>query len=511
LVDGSVFGMNPKLDEWVRRHDFAGRGSATFKVAYEEGSDVALDWNANATRLHVNAAPQWMKPAGVAVESRGAARLSLDRDGGVRVSIERTDGRIGDTSVIVRGDCVVNSTSDGPALGPWTLDVQADSARLDEWALLITRLEDAKPTGSATVHLRLDGESGGARWREGNMRFANAAFELADEHVWLDGDLAFTPERVSSSGLQMRVGDSDAIVLGTIDSPLDAPSGELVIHSDRLDVDELGEWFQRASAGLPSASSSSGPDDSVRLWGLVDAASIDARIRSEKAWFTEPTTRRRFLVDELTGSIRLAGGVLDCPVRCSVNGGVIDGTIGFDRNARTPLFRLDYEARDVRPLDAGTDVDVRPYLALTFPGLEPTGPITLIDTTRQRLLEPAAPNNHPVGSGELIIEGGVVTGKAAPDYITQLFPRLDFARFEFTYMHDWFEKFADGGVEHHFVFHGPNYHIYADGVSTAQGRIRYEVGIDFLASFDKETWAKTGQGRLPLFIKEGVITLDGRL
>jgi len=121
------------------------------------------------------------------------------------------------------------------------------------------------------------------------------------------------------------------------------------------------------------------------------------------------------------------------------------------------------------------------------------------------------PDNYAVGSGELIIEGGVVTGKAAPDYVTQLLPQLDFARFEFQRMHDWFDKHADGRVDHHMIFRGSTYHIYADGYSTADRRIHYEVGVDFLASFDKQSWATSGQGRLPLFTKDGRVGPDGKL
>jgi hypothetical protein len=39
-------------------------------------------------------------------------------------------------------------------------------------------------------------------------------------------------------------------------------------------------------------------------------------------------------------------------------------------------------------------------------------------------------------------------------------------------------------------------------------RFRYEVGIDFLADFDSKYWADTGQGRVPLFVKHGL--LDSR-
>lgn len=512
MIDGSLLGVNPQLDDWIHRYDCAGRGTATFSLDYADGRDLALEWRADGTRLHVNALPTWIKPAGTPIESRGRARLSFEKDAGVRVVVERLDGQVGDTSLIVRGDCVLNTNADSKSvLGPWSFDVQADCVRLDEWTELIGPLRDTKPTGGAIVHVGLRGDALHLHCHDGNVHLDNAAFVLADKRVWFDGDLAFTPDRVSTSGLRVRVGDSDVAILGAIDSPLDAPAGDLLIRSDRMDADDISEWIGRAAADLPAAPSSPPSRDLDGLWRLIDDASIEAHLHAEKVWFTEPTTRRRFLVDELHGDARLADGVLSAPVRCLVNGGVIDGSIGFDRTKHPALFLLDYKARDVQPLDRGTGVDVRPYLALTFPGLEPTGPITLIDSTRQRLLDPVAPHNHPVGSGELIIEGGVVSGKAAPDYITQLFPKLDFARFEFTRMHDWFEKFADGRVEHHFVFRGPVYHIYADGVSSAGGRIRYEVGVDFLASFDKESWAKTGQGRLPLFIKEGSITADGRL
>ncbi len=176
-----------------------------------------------------------------------------------------------------------------------------------------------------------------------------------------------------------------------------------------------------------------------------------------------------------------------------------------------PLFDLSYSVHRVEPVDRRSGVDLRPYLRRDFPGLTATGVTTMIDSTRQRLFPEPGTLNYPVGKGELIVEGGTVVGRAAPLWMTRIFPGLNFARFDFSRMHDWFEKRANGRIDHQMIFQGRLYHLYMDGYSTAARRIHYEVGIDLLARLDSKYWADSKQGRIPLFIKEGRVGPDGLL
>lgn len=95
-------------------------------------------------------------------------------------------------------------------------------------------------------------------------------------------------------------------------------------------------------------------------------------------------------------------------------------------------------------------------------------------------------------------------------FYARIFPGLNLARFDFTYMHSWFTKEANGRINHQMIYHGRYYNIYMSGYSEPTG-IRYEVGIDFLADFNSKYWADSGQGRIPLFVKTGRILPNGSL
>jgi hypothetical protein len=200
------------------------------------------------------------------------------------------------------------------------------------------------------------------------------------------------------------------------------------------------------------------------------------------------------------------GGTIEVPLRLSVDGGLIDATIKFVLGEAEPYFDLAYTAESLAP-----EAVAQAYLRRSFPGIVATGPVTMIDRSLQPLKAPPGQPSYPVGSGEVIIEGGYVTGKAAPDWLTRIFPGLNLAEYRFLRMHDWFTKHADGRTENHIIFQGPYYHMYMDGHTAADRTLRYEVGIDLLARWDSKYWAETKQGRIPLFIKTGRLALDGTL
>ena len=134
-----------------------------------------------------------------------------------------------------------------------------------------------------------------------------------------------------------------------------------------------------------------------------------------------------------------------------------------------------------------------------------------MDETTQKLFPAPGELNEPVGQGELIIDGGVIEGRAAPDWMVKIFPGLNLASFQFTYMHSWFNKTIDGRIRHQMIYKGKFYNLYAVGHGDADGHVDYEVGLDFLAKFDSKYWADSGQGRVPLFRKTGVRQPNGRL
>ena len=204
------------------------------------------------------------------------------------------------------------------------------------------------------------------------------------------------------------------------------------------------------------------------------------------------------IADAAWKQLDIREGAITLQFGCVVDGGQVHGQVNSDLDAPDPMYRLTYTADRIQP---GSVVDA--YLRRTFPGMEATGPLTLIDESLARLLPAPEDTNFETGKGELIIDGGTVSGRAAPLWITRIFPGLNLSSFEFSRLHSWFEKTSDGRVHHQMIYQGTYYHVYMIGWSDKTGTFRYEVGVDFLAGLESEYWANSGQGRIPLFTKIG--------
>jgi hypothetical protein len=204
--------------------------------------------------------------------------------------------------------------------------------------------------------------------------------------------------------------------------------------------------------------------------------------------------------------LKLENSLVAMDFGCLVDGGSVTGQVSADLSAAQPKYRLTYTADRIQP---GALVDA--YLRRTFPGMVANGPLTLIDETNQKLLPAPGEPNPEIGKGELIIDGGTVSGRAAPIWMTRIFPNLNLSSFAFSRMHSWFDKAADSRVHHQMIYHGDYYNVYMIGWGDPHGYFDYEVGIDFLAGLESEYWANTGQGRVPLFNKTGRVLPDGAL
>ncbi|HOW19845.1 MAG TPA: hypothetical protein PLC79_12490, partial [Phycisphaerae bacterium] len=233
---------------------------------------------------------------------------------------------------------------------------------------------------------------------------------------------------------------------------------------------------------------------------------LDIDVQVDRLRVTVPDLDRRADVRAASGAVYGRDGTVELPICLSVDGGVVEGRLRFFFRAERPYFDLSYSAKDLAPGDL-----VQAYLRRSFPGFTAAGPLTLIDRSLQRLDVPQDPANYPVGSGELIIDGGYVEGKAAPDWLVQIFPGLNLARYDFLRMHDWFTKQENGRIDHRMIFQGRYYHLYMEGFTDAARNIRYEVGIDLLARLESRYWVESQQGRIPLFLKTGRLRDDGTL
>lgn len=402
----------------------------------------------------------------------------------------------------------------------WSADAAIDVTDLaeaaDGWAL--PTLHPRR--GGFHARLTACGDRNQVRLDDFRLEFNDACFapdaaESPEHDLCLDGDLAITPGVIRSNNLGLRLGEADVRlaldiaaagarftngVTGTfLATSRYADTGRLmprvqVWHNAllRLQRQFSGERTSRTPADAPPRTAL--PNALLRFAGASDLA---GQVHVRDAVIPHLAGAGPFAAHELVLEPALRRGRFELPFRTAVNGGVVTGRIDCTLDRPNPWFDLAYEARDL-----SSEPNTRPLVEAFFPGLTVEGPITLIDATHQRLFDEPGVPNPALGSGEMILGRGAVVGRAAPLAVTRIFPGLNLTRFDFTRMHNRFEKQPDGRMDNQMVFYGANYHMYVDGASFADGRIRYEVGIDLYANLIP-TLSNKGQGRIAIFIKTG--------
>jgi len=335
------------------------------------------------------------------------------------------------------------------------------------------------------------------------------ALGLGDERIGLDGAVVFDRSHIDIDQLNLSWGNSCGVISGVVRRRNDVDTGRVGISFEHLDVEDLAERISSLPIyGLKAGKTPDTGNRSDIIKGLLAQLQrsdllIDANIHTLEANLPPgiPVT-----ADEVSQRATLQSGPVNITFSSIVDGGRVTGQVGMQSELSDPTVHLTYAAERILP---GELVDN--YLMRTFPGMEATGPLTLIDESTVKLLPAPDDPNYDVGKGELIIEGGYVQGRAAPLWMTRFFPGLNLARFNFSYMHSWFDKKPNGEIHHRMIFQGKYWNIYMDGYGNKDNFIDYDVGIDFLADFDSKYWVDTGQGRIPLFNKTGTIMPDGSL
>jgi len=185
-----------------------------------------------------------------------------------------------------------------------------------------------------------------------------------------------------------------------------------------------------------------------------------------------------------------------------LNEGMFRGTMSMDFSKVNPEFVLSDELNHVQMTE-----QMRPIVENFFPGMRVFGRIDIVnkDLKWRMFNDPPDVPNWPAGKGEMIFNDGQLVGKAAPDWVTNVFPGLNVARYTFVRMHNWFEKLPDGRVHNNMIFRGRPWNLYMEGDSYPDGRVDYTVGVDLLARLDSKYWSEVGQGMVPLFTSKAKI------
>ncbi len=508
-ADSASRGLSPTVDAWLARLGLVGRLSGRYRATLDPGS-VRLSATLDTTQTHVSIElpdrTRFTKPIGMnAAVDMDIEQTRLPGPDGSRsqpsLVVHQAIFTAGNNRLDLRGQIApAVDASPAPAEGG-SLQISADLRRLDQVQALLPGHAWPPARGSITADAAIELRAGTWRLTQSNATLRDVALNADDIPLHAAGRFEFSNGELLCDGLRLRAGTSQANISGRAALSAAPHAAQVGLFAGHIDIDELRRLARTLTERLGP-----GPRTGADPWRWLCGATLDIHAQADRLLLTTPELGAR--ADLLATSLAVSGrdGTIEIPVQISVDGGTVSGRIKFFLRDADPYFDLAYTAEDIAPGELA-----QAYLRRSFPGFSASGPLTLIDRSLQRIRpEPGQPN-YPVGSGELIIDGGRVEGKAAPDWLVRIFPGLNLARYDFVRMHDWFTKHADGRADHRMIFQGRYYHLYMEGQTDADRNVRYEVGIDLLARLDSRYWVETQQGRIPLFVKTGRLKDDGTL
>ena len=501
----------------------------------------------NASDVSLRPVPGWAKPAGVPIVVHLRAEIPLAGDS-IAMSFDR--GQIGPLqlsgSATVRSDLtaaegVLTLTGDDwdglPQLAPQLdgLNVRGHLWVATDWQWCDNELAMQHHTALSDFSAEYLGRSialNGETMIRTSVRPSRREFELNAFDV---------------RGVRFEMGRSRGWVVTSLTGPaitwpadaaaemaLTAPgwSGQVYVTAEALDTTELARWFAPGADGqLPAEIPTSQParpapltlDEQEQLRAsaqrFIDVltpfvlnstvslhASID-RYNTFDALIQQPF--------ELTGmelELAVRRGRLNWAYVGGLNGGCLRRQYAVDLTESAPMIRYHAEVENVAALD-----NIKPLVAWRFPGNTVNGLFSHSETLAGPFVEMIAHETNlrypfrPVGTAKTVTTDGIAEGQAAPEFVTDIFPGLNTARYSYNRMTSFATHRPDGVIESDTIFNGVDYDTYMEGTTDTEDIADYEIGVILLGSPQTAEWNHTyRQGRIPI-LQHGGRIVDGEM
>lgn len=529
VFDEQLESLHPALRDVLRDASLGGRvgwtaalelGSEALLVEGDvDGTDLSLRTTINSDELTTieKSTQDPLSVSWMATLPRSALPLEYSEKAGdtetIEIEVHQATANIGGNVLSASGvlDFAPDQAVGASAVSIASLNISAILPHLETLHRMAPNAPLETLQGSLNTELSLTGLDGTLQLIGGRAELSRIELGPTARPLHLDGSAELqSSQSINLEQLDWQWGESGGTVSGTLAKVGEVYDAQLGVGGREVKIENLRDCVHELMAGFaparPPAQASAATRQQARQ--IIDLlrrtrAVVDGHVDT---LLTPLPLEIKALADAGWQRLEIQHGDIKMSFGCLVDGGCVDGQLTADLNAPDPTYRLTYTADRIQP---GRVVDA--YLRRTFPGMVASGPLTLIDESVQKLLPAPGEPNFEVGKGRLIIEGGVVSGRAAPEWMARYFPGLNLASYEFTRMHSWFDKSADGRVQHQMLYTGAFYNVYMIGWSNPEGFFEYEVGIDFLAGLESEYWANSGQGRVPLFTKTGQVRPDGSL
>lgn len=554
------------------RPDAARRDHRNDWLAGVDNAQLTFDLRSEPAKFIQAAVPRARQSArqmGLGGETRGTLRLEVDREGLVGELHMNADALSFDAASFVK-----------PPTLPARLSVLA-SRRRQQLAPLVceqltaslgemklhgdARWPVARGTGEARWHARLDVPNAGealallptvreqgltelagqlqadARWQGAPEQLGRAISSLTlnvgevrgtlrDLPIELDGTLSLEAltspepgrlqlERLETSDLAFRAGQSRGWLLADVTQPLRRPGGWAHVLFDTLDDRELARWIgdSRAVSDEPLSETQQADLERrarafvARLRQVASWADATLRVTARQYQAYDPVVDKQYDLRNLHLQARAQEGQLSLAYDAGLYGGTMHQSMDVRLTQDVPWVERLTTYREV----AATE-EIRPQISMTFPGNTVRGTFSRTEevglSLQQMIANAMDPRYRPVlvGKAKLVATDGVVVGRAAPHFVTRIFPGLNLTEYHYDRMTGFTTFLPDGSQANETLFTGV-YDVYMEGTTDADNFATYTLGLVLLPGRVSHEWHREWrQGRFPILKIKGTIR-DGQL
>jgi hypothetical protein len=302
-----------------------------------------------------------------------------------------------------------------------------------------------------------------------------------------------------AGALEFAVGQTHGYILADLPRTCGTLVGKVDMHMGLLDGVELDQWLsQLKEPGLGQKTASAPARQTPpgltaqRLAVLASQAASGIRyVRSHQAGMDlqlslsidrlrslDPSTQTMFEPQAMLLKAQARDGQYNVAYACGLNGGTLERTYVADLRQDNPRVQTRTQLRE-----AMMDKNLQLQLNQDFPGNNVSGKLSrqeelsfgLQDVAMNLLDSRYRP--APVGIARTITEDGVLIGRGAPKWMSNVFHGLDLMTYHYNTMTGTAQFNPDGSASNEMIFDGSSYNIYIRGSTDAKRIGRYEIGV----------------------------------
>jgi hypothetical protein len=335
-----------------------------------------------------------------------------------------------------------------------------------------------------------------------------AAAAESPRPLWL-ADIA----RLRLRGLEFRVGKTHGWAVADISNFPGAPKGSVQVLAERLDGQEIAAWtedpnYPKSDPAKPwkltEAQSRRVGADARRLASLLAKylaqAELDVRISADSFRTFDKSVMLPYDVKHVALSARVDKGLFNFSYCAGLNGGLLHDTATGNLADPNAVIQCHSVVESVLAED-----NFKPQLAKFFPENTILGEFSKREDSAASLIDllgVVLDARWPiirVGTNKSVAVEGFTQGRAAPEFVTRIFPGLNLTKYNYGKMTAFAEMRADGTIYNDMVFDGKTYDLFMEGTTDINGIARYEIGLILLGTPQSAQWNHTyRQGRIPL-------------